>query len=74
MRVAAEELPYSLHAVLEGVPVYRQRRCCLVVIAAAVEVPRESEQKAGMVLLVVVEQRAELLVHELFDSGGVGDR
>src|SRR5260370_30030117 len=74
VQVLTEQLADSLQAVLQRVPVDGERRCRLVDIAATVKVLRERGEKVGVMPLVVVEQRAELVLHEGFDSGGVGDR
>src|SRR5690348_15244751 len=74
VQVLTEQLPDSLQAVLQRASVYGEHRCRLVDIAATVEVLRECGEKVGVMPLVVVEQRAELVIHEGFDSGGVSDR
>src|SRR5690348_2473076 len=74
VQVLTEQFPDSLQAVLQRAPVYGEHRCRLVDIAATVKILRERGEKVGAMPLVVVEQRAELLLHERFDSGGVGDR
>src|SRR5260370_21181591 len=74
VQVLTEQLPDSLQAVLQRAPVYGEHRCRLVDIAATVKVLRERDEKVGAMPFVVVEQRAELVIHEGFDSGGVSDR
>src|SRR5690348_15724724 len=74
VQVLTEQLPDSLQAVLQRASVYGEHRCRLVDIAATVKILRESCEKAGAMPLVVVEQRAELLLHKGFDSSGVSDR
>src|SRR5260370_27803030 len=74
VQVLTEQLPDSLQAVLQRAPVYGEHRCRLVDIAATVKVLRERDEKVGAMPFVVVEQRAELILHEGFDSGGVSDR
>src|SRR5260370_5298589 len=73
VQVLTEQLPDSLQAVLQRAPVYGEHCCRLVDVAATVKVLRERDEKVGVMPLVVVEQRAELAIHEGFDSGGVGD-
>src|ERR1700746_1872264 len=74
VQVLTEQLPDSLQAVLQRASVYGEHRCRLVDIAATVKILRKRCEKVGAMPLVVVEQRAELVLHEGFDSGGVGDR
>src|SRR5580704_19741580 len=74
VQIRTEQLPDSLQAVLQRAPVYREHRCRLVDIAATVKVLRKRGEKVGAMPLVIVEQRAELVIHEGFDSGGVSDR
>src|SRR5713226_4178501 len=74
VQVLTEQFPDSLQAVLQRAAVYGEHRCRLVDIAATVKVLRERAEKVGAMPLVVVEQRAELVIHEGFDSGGFSDR
>src|SRR5258708_38158862 len=74
VQVLTEQLPDSLQAVLQRAPVDGEHRCRLVDIAATVKVLRKGGEKVGAMPLVVVEQRAELAIHEGFDSGGGSDR
>src|SRR5580698_8583318 len=74
VQVLTEQFPDSLQPVLQRAPVYGEHRCRLVDIAATVKVLRERGEKVGAMALVVVEQRAELGIHESFDSGGVSGR
>src|SRR5713101_8480400 len=74
VQVLTEQFPDSLQAVLHRAAVYGEHRCRLVDIAATVKVLRERVEKVGAMPLVVVEQRTELVLHEGFDYGGVGDR
>src|SRR5258708_24393973 len=69
VQVLTEQLPDSLQAVLQRAPGYGEHRCRLVDIAANVKVLRDRDEKVGVMPLVVVEQRAELAFHEVFDSG-----
>src|SRR5260370_23302981 len=74
VQVLTEQFPDSLQAVLQRAPVYGEHRCRLVDITATVKVLRDRGEKVGVMPLVVVEQRAELVIHEGFHSGGVPDR
>src|ERR1700674_4827889 len=74
VQVLTEQLPDSLQAVLQRTPVYGENCCRPVDIAATVKVLRERAEKVRAMPLVIVEQRAELVIHEGFDPGGVSDR
>jgi hypothetical protein len=74
VQVLTEQLPDSPQAVLQGVPMYRQRCCRLVNTAAAVEILRERDEKVGVMPLVVVKQRAKLsLMKASIPAGSVTD-
>src|SRR5258707_2988632 len=73
VKVLTEQLPDSLQAVLQRAPVYGEHPCRLVDIAATVKVLRERDENVRAMPPVVVEQRAELVIHEAFDSSGVSD-
>src|SRR5690348_17058666 len=62
VQILTEQFPDSLQAVFHCAPVYGEGRCCLVDIAATVKVLRERDEKVGVMALVVVEQRAELIL------------
>src|SRR5258708_37402349 len=74
VQVLTEQFPDSLQAVLQRAPVYGEHRCRLVDIAATVKVLRKRGEKVGAMPRVILEQRAELVIHEGFDSGGARER